>query len=131
MNIFVASLSYDTDEGTLREAFEAFGEVDSVKIVTDRDTGRSKGFGFVEMTDDATAKAAIEALNDSEIAGRTIVVKEARPREERGGGGGGGFRGGNGGGGFRGGNSGGGNSGGGGNRGGGFRDRDRRDDKWR
>ena len=89
MNIFVAKLNYDTDEYTLKEAFEAFGEVDSVKIIMDRDTGRSKGFGFVEMADDEEGMAAINNLNDSSLDGRTIVVKKAEPRENRGGGGGG------------------------------------------
>lgn len=87
MNIFVAKLNYDTDEYTLKEAFEAFGEVDSVKIIMDRETGRSKGFGFVEMADDEDGMAAINNLNDSSLDGRTIVVKKAEPRENRGGGG--------------------------------------------
>ncbi len=82
MNIFVASLSFNTDEDELRNAFENFGEVDSVKIVMDKHTGRSKGFGFVEMSNDGEAQAAIDALNESEIAGRNIVVKKARPKTE-------------------------------------------------
>lgn len=86
MNIFVAKLDYNTRENTIRDAFEAFGAVDSVKIIMDRDTGRSKGFGFVEMANDAEALAAIEALNESTIDGRTIVVKKARPKEDNGGG---------------------------------------------
>ena len=80
MNIFVAKLDFKTDEHSLREAFERFGSVDSVKIIFDRDTGRSKGYGFVEMSDDGDANAAIEALNDSELDGRPIVVKVAQPR---------------------------------------------------
>ncbi|MCR9289482.1 MAG: RNA-binding protein [Bacteroidetes bacterium] len=99
MNIFVAKLSFDTEEGGLRDAFEEFGSVDSVKIIMDKFTGRSKGFGFVEMPNDEEAKNAINDLNDCEFDGRTIVVKEAEPRENRGGGGGGGGRGGYGGGG--------------------------------
>ncbi|MCB0584469.1 MAG: RNA-binding protein [Phaeodactylibacter sp.] len=96
MNIFVAKLSYDTHEDTLRETFEEFGEVSSAKIIMDKFTGRSKGFGFVEMPNDDEAQAAINELNDSELDGRTIVVKKARPREDnpRRGGGGGGYGGG-------------------------------------
>ena len=116
MNIFVAKLNYDTQESDLQSAFEEFGQVDSVKIVMDKMTGRSKGFAFVEMANDDEARAAIQALNESELDGRTIVVKEAEPRENRGGGfGGGGIGGGVGGGGNRGGVGG----GGGGERGGG------------
>ncbi len=80
MNIFVAKLSYNTDEGQLRNAFEAFGTVDSAKIIFDRDTNQSKGFGFVEMPDDNEAQEAINNLNESELDGRTIVVKKANPR---------------------------------------------------
>ncbi len=83
MNIFVAKMNYDTQEGSLREAFAQFGEVDSVKIIMDKFTGRSKGFGFVEMPNDEEAKSAISALNDQELDGRTIVVKEAEPRKPR------------------------------------------------
>jgi RNA recognition motif-containing protein len=83
MNIFVARLNYDTTESGLRSAFEAHGEVSQVKIVIDRDTDRSKGFGFVEMPHDEQGRAAIAALNDSSLDGRTIVVKESEPREER------------------------------------------------
>ncbi len=127
MNIFVGSLPFKIEESELQEIFEEYGEVTSVKIITDRATGRSKGFGFVEMTNDEEAKKAIEELNNAEIEGRTIVVNKAEEKKEGSRpGGGGGFRGGNSGGGFRGGNSGGGgggfrggNSGGGG--GGGFR----------
>ena len=83
MNIFVAKLSYNTEEDTLRSAFEAFGTVDSVKIIFDRIENRSKGFGFVEMPEDAEALAAIDGLNESTLDGRTIVVKKANPRESR------------------------------------------------
>jgi len=83
VNIFTGSLSYDLTENGLRELFEEFGEVTSCKIITDRDTGRSKGFGFVEMSDKASAQEAIDQLNGKAIEGRTVVVNEARPREER------------------------------------------------
>lgn len=113
MNIFVAKLNFDTRESDLQEAFEAFGAVDSVKIIMDKFSGKSKGFGFVEMPNDDEAQAAINDLNDQEFDGRTIVVKKAEPRENRdsrGGGGGGYNRGGGGGGGYnRGGGGGGGN----------------------
>jgi len=89
MNIFVAKLNYDTNENTLHSLFEQFGDVDSAKIIYDRHTQRSKGFGFVEMPDDDAAQQAIDALNETELDGRTIVVKKAEPRENRGGGGGG------------------------------------------
>lgn len=96
MKIYVGNMSFDTSEEDLRKAFEAHGTVDSVTIITDRDTGRPKGFGFVEMSNDAEAKAAIENLGGKEFMGRTINVNEARPRTDgpRGGGGGGrgGFR---------------------------------------
>jgi RNA recognition motif-containing protein len=90
MNIYVGNLSFNCTEGDLRTAFSAHGEVDSVRIITDRDTGRSKGFGFIEMPNDSEANAAIQALNGTEMMERTIKVNEARPREERGGRGGGG-----------------------------------------
>ncbi len=83
MNIFATKLSYDTTSEELQEVFEAYGEVSSAKVITDRDTGRSKGYGFVEMDDDSEANAAIDALNETELDGRTIIVKEAKPREER------------------------------------------------
>ena len=89
MNIFVAKLNFDTRESDLQQAFEAHGAVDSVKIIMDKFTGRSKGFGFVEMPNDDEGQSAIGALNDQEFDGRTIVVKVAEPRENRGGGGGG------------------------------------------
>ena len=124
MNIFVAKLSFNTSSEGLREAFEQFGEVQSANVINDRETGRSKGFGFVEMANDAEGNAAINALDNTDLDGNTIVVKKAEPRESRsgGGGGGGGFnRGGGGGGGFnRGGGGGGYGGGGGGNRGGGY-----------
>ncbi|MEE9609618.1 MAG: RNA-binding protein [Desulfatiglandales bacterium] len=93
MNIYVGSLSYDVTEEDLKQAFEAFGEVESVKIIKDMDSGRSKGFGFVEMPRQAEAQSAINDLNGKELKGRTINVNEARPRSggrqggrERGGG---------------------------------------------
>jgi RNA recognition motif-containing protein len=110
MNIFVAKLNFDTRESTLQNAFEEYGDVDSVKIIMDKFTGKSKGFGFVEMPDDDEGRNAIDGLNETELDGRTIVVKKAEPRERRDGGGGGfrgGNRGGGGGGGYRGGNGGG------------------------
>lgn len=97
MNIFVTKLNYATSSDALREAFEAFGTVDSASVIMDRDTGRSKGFGFVEMPDDNEALGAIEALDQSDLDGRTIVVKKAEAREPRGDRGGFGGRGGGGG----------------------------------
>ncbi len=107
MNIFVAKLNFDTREENLKEVFEEFGEVSSAKIIMDKFTGRSKGYGFIEMPNDDEAQNAINDLNDSELDGRNIVVKKAEPRENnrnnrRGGGGYGG--GGYGGGGYGGGN---------------------------
>ena len=102
MNVYVGNLSYGTSSDDLRELFEAYGEVTSANVISDRDSGRSKGFGFVEMADDAQAREAIEKLNGTEVGGRTITVNEARPREDRGGsrggsrGGGGGYGGGRG-----------------------------------
>jgi len=84
MNIFVARLNYDTRESDLQDAFEEFGQVDSVKIIMDKFTGRSKGFGFVEMPNDEEARQTIEALDNTELDGRSIVVKKAREREDRG-----------------------------------------------
>jgi RNA recognition motif-containing protein len=92
MNVYVGNLPYSTSSDDLREAFEAFGEVTSANVISDRDSGRSKGFGFVEMSDDSAAKEAIEKLNGTEMDGRTITVNEARPREDRPRGGGGGGR---------------------------------------
>ena len=83
MNIYVGNISYDTSEEDLRNAFEAFGEFDSAKIITDRDTGRSKGFGFVEMADQSNGESAIEGLNGQDVGGRALRVNEARPREAR------------------------------------------------
>ena len=83
MNIFVAKLSFDTDEEGLREVFENYGEVKSVKIILDKSSGRSKGFGFIEMPDDDEALEAIERLHEYELNGREIVVKKSIPREDR------------------------------------------------
>jgi len=80
MNIFVAKLNFKTRTEDLQSAFEQYGEVSSVKIVKDRDTGRSKGYGFVEMPNDAEGQAAIDGLNEKELDGRTIVVKPANPK---------------------------------------------------
>ena len=80
MNIFVARLNFDTDSDTLREVFESFGEVDTAKVISDHFTGKSRGFGFVEMPNDDEAYAAIEQLNDTDLDGNTIVVKKAEPR---------------------------------------------------
>ena len=100
MNIFVAKLNFDTSEDALRSAFEEFGTVDSVKIIMDKFSGRSKGYGFVEMANDDEGRDAIEATNGTEFMGRNLNVNEARPRGG-GGGGGGRPRGGGGGGGDR------------------------------
>ena len=89
MKLFVGSLSFDTREDDLRTAFAAYGTPTSVAVITDRDTGRSKGFGFVEFASAEEAKKAMDALNGTELQGRKITVAEARPREDRGGGGGG------------------------------------------
>jgi cold-inducible RNA-binding protein len=99
-NIFVGNLSFGATEDAVRSLFEAYGTVDRVNVVTDRDTGRARGFGFVEMSVNAEADRAIAALNGKELDGRALNVNEARPKEDRGGGGGG-FRGGNSGGGGR------------------------------
>jgi RNA recognition motif-containing protein len=133
--LYVGNLSYQVDSSELEKLFSAHGTVASAQIISDRETGRSKGFGFVEMTSDDEATAAIAALNGQDYQGRTLTVNEARPREERpggfGGGGGGGRGGGGGGsggggGGGRGGGGGGyGGGGGGGGRGGGGGGRDR------
>ncbi len=92
--LYVGNLSYSTTSSQLEELFAPFGKVDSANVVEDRDSGRSKGFGFVEMSNDAEAQAAIQALNGKQVDGRTIKVNEARPREGGGGGGGRGGRGG-------------------------------------
>ena len=117
--LYVGNLSYDVDSSELEQLFGAHGQVVSAQIINDRDTGRSKGFGFVEMADDGEADAAITALNGQQHNGRALTVNEARPREDRGGGGGGGRSGGGGYGGGGGGRSGGGGGGGGGGYGGG------------
>lgn len=130
--LYVGNLAYSVRDQDLNDAFSAFGAVTSAKVMMDRDTGRSKGFGFVEMGSDAEAQAAINGLNGQPVAGRAVVVNEARPREERpagfrspyggGNGGGGGFGGGRregGGGGYGGGREGGGGYGGGRREGGG------------
>jgi RNA recognition motif-containing protein len=92
-NIFVGNLNFNTGEDDLRQLFEQYGQVDRVSIMTDRDTGRSRGFGFVEMTNAEDGEKAIAALNGTQIGGRTLNVNEARPKTERAGGGGGGGRG--------------------------------------
>jgi RNA recognition motif-containing protein len=128
--LYVGNLSYNIRDEDLNQAFAQYGSVSSAKVMMDRDTGRSKGFGFVEMGSDAEAQAAINAMNGQALDGRAIVVNEARPREERpggfgggrsggGGGFGGGGRSGGGGGGFGGGGGGGYGGGGGGRSGGG------------
>ena len=133
MNIYVGNLSWGLKDQDLANMFAPFGEVSSAKIVMDKFTQRSKGFGFVEMPNDEQAQAAIAQLNGSEVEGRNLVVNESRPKEEGGGGfkkrggfgggGGGGFKkGGGGGGGYRGGSGGGGGYNRGGSGGGGYRD---------
>ena len=82
MNIFVGSLPFSIEEADLRESFEAYGTVDSVKIITDKFTGRSKGFGFVEMPNDSEAQKAIDELNGAVVSGRTIVVNKSEPKPE-------------------------------------------------
>ena len=118
MKIFVAGLPYDLDDAELTEIFEKFGTIASAKVAIDKETGKSKGFGFVEMPVEAEAKDAIESLNDISLGKKPLVVKAAEERQ--GGGGGGGFRGGSGGGGgYKGGGGGGGYRGGSGGSGGG------------
>lgn len=122
MNLYVGNLSWTMTEDDLRNLFEQYGTVSSIKIVKDRETGRSKGFGFVEMENDTEAQNALSSLYDKEILGRKIVINEAQERPAKPGGGGGfkkrSFGGGGGGGGY--------NKGGGG---GGYRDRDRGSDR--
>ncbi|MDZ4857958.1 MAG: RNA-binding protein [Candidatus Hydrogenedentes bacterium] len=107
MNIYVGNLSYSTTEDDLRSAFETYGRIDSARVIMDKMTNQSKGFGFVEMSNATEAQSAISGLNGKEIGGRAISVNEARPKTEGGGGGGGrggdrgGYRGGGGGGGGR------------------------------
>jgi RNA recognition motif-containing protein len=126
--LYVGNLSYDVDSSSLQDLFTAHGTVESAEIISDRDTGRSKGFGFVQMGSDEEAQAAIAALNGQEHGGRALTVNEAKPREDRprsggfgggGGGGRGGYSGGGGGGGRSSGGGGGGYGGGGGGGGGG------------
>jgi len=118
--IYVGNLPFSCRDQELSDIFADFGSVDSAKVIMDRDSGRSKGFGFVEMSDDDAAMKAIDSLNGKEVGGRALNVSEAKPQEKREGGGGfrggrdgggGGFRGGGGGGGFRGGRDGGGRGG--------------------
>jgi RNA recognition motif-containing protein len=97
--LYVGNLPYSVSDSDLQTLFEPFGMVQSAQVIVDRDTGRSKGFGFVEMSSDQEGQAAIEAMHDKDMEGRKLTVNEARPREERGGGGGRGGRGGFGGGG--------------------------------
>lgn len=134
MNLYVSNLSYTLTDNELREAFERFGAVTHARIILDRETGRSRGFAFVEMPNDDEARAAINGLNSTELSGRPLKVVEARPREERpytprpggaaggGAGGGGGYKGAGGGGGYSGGGGGGGGYKGGGG-GGGYREK--------
>jgi RNA recognition motif-containing protein len=116
MKLYVGNLSYSVTSSSLEELFSEFGSVRSAQVIQDRDTGRSKGFGFVEMADDNAARSAISALHEKEHDGRPLTVNEAKPREDRGGGGygGGGGGGRRGGGGYGGGGGGGGYGGGGG-----------------
>ncbi|MCX6319268.1 MAG: RNA-binding protein [Bacteroidetes bacterium] len=130
MNIYVGNLSWNLKDQDLSNLFATHGEVSSAKIVTDKFTNRSKGFGFVEMPNDDQAQAAIAALNGTEVDGRNIVVNESRPKPEGSGGGGGGYKkrsfgSGGGGGGYKGGGGGGGYKGGGNKGGGGGYNRDR------
>lgn len=83
MNIYVGNLPWSSGDDDLRGAFEAFGDVTSAKVIMDRESGRSRGFGFVEMPDDEAAKAAIEGMNEQDFEGRTLRVNEARPRPDR------------------------------------------------
>ncbi len=100
MNIFISNLSWGVNDNDLKELFTEYGEIASAKVITDKFTGRSRGFGFVEMPNEEEAKKAIEELNQAQFDGKVITVNEAKPREDRPAGGGsrGGFRGGNGGG---------------------------------
>ncbi|MHC5061744.1 MAG: RNA recognition motif domain-containing protein [Planctomycetota bacterium] len=98
MNIYVGNLSYDVTEAMLKEAFEEFGSVTEVRLIMDKYSGRSKGFGFIEMPDKDEAEKAMSEMNDKEVMGRSLKVNEAKPKPDRGSGGGGGRRGGYGGG---------------------------------
>jgi len=93
LNIYVGNLSFDSTESDLEQLFSQHGEVEDVQIIADRDTGRSRGFGFVRMRDDNAGRTAIEQLNGTDLGGRNIIVNEAKPRTERSRGGGGGRRG--------------------------------------
>ena len=93
MRLYVGNISFNATESSLREAFSAFGEVSSISVVADRDTGQPRGFGFVEMSNDGEGQAAIDGLNGTDLEGRALNVSEARPRPERGGYGGGNGRG--------------------------------------
>ena len=84
MNIYVSNIAFNATTHDLRQLFESYGAVDKVSIITDRDTGQSRGFGFVEMPDSTAAKAAIQGLQGKELAGRTLTVNEAKPRAPRG-----------------------------------------------
>ena len=95
--LYVGNMSYDVGSSALEQMFSAHGTVESAQVITDRSTGRSKGFGFVEMSTEAEAQAAIAALNGKDMSGRALTVNEAKPREDRPGGGRGGFGGGGGG----------------------------------
>lgn len=92
MKLYVGNLSYNTSEQAIEEAFSAHGQVDEVAVITDRDTGRPRGFAFVTMASDDEARAAIEALNGSDLDGRALNINEAKPKAPRSGGGGGGGR---------------------------------------
>ncbi len=118
MNIYVGNLVFDVTEDDLKEAFKEFGEITEVRLIMDKFSGKSKGFGFIEMPSKAEAEKAIEEMNGKEFKGRAINVNEAKPKVDRGGRGGGGRGGGGRGGGGRGGGFGGGSGGGGGRRGG-------------
>ncbi len=98
MNIYVGNLPFEVDDTELERTFTAYGEVSSARVIQDRESGRSRGFGFVEMSDNGEAEAAIQALNGKDFNGRPLTVNEAKPREDRRGGGGGGYGGGGGGG---------------------------------
>ncbi len=92
MNIFVGNLPFTSNDETLREAFSQYGAVDSAQVIMDRETGRSRGFGFVEMPNSAEAQEAIQGMNGADLDGRSLTVNEARPKAPRSGGGGGGGR---------------------------------------
>ncbi len=124
MNLFVAGLPYDVDNQELQQIFEEYGTVTSAKVILDKETQKSRGFGFVEMSDSAEAQKAIAGLNGAQLDGKTLAVKEAEDRRS-GGGGGGGYKGGGGGGGYKGGGGGGGYKGGSGGGGGYNKDRNR------